>query len=268
LSEGFLIGDIVQAFVACRKVGDRVHRTAGFHSLHTPSVANCVNLISLVPLARAGVGQPRGWGRPAANIMLRISSGALFRPNMLRRLIATDSARISDRGGAIIRGALSGKEIHLPPAEGAVGPTATGIDTYKKAIYCPVSHILRTSTHVGTDDSGAIVKGNVGDGPGLVSTDEARVLAHNSALRLLSTIHHALDGDLSRVEQVLKLTGFVKGADDFGAHGAVINACSEVFIEAFGPDRGVGVRVCSGPGSLIGAVSCDVELRVRPPSGN
>ena len=263
MSEGFLIGDIVQA-CGVSEIGDHPAKSCSKSSHRQKNVGNCVNLISLVPLARASHNHVG----PAANIMLRISSGALFRPNMLRRLIATDSARISDRGGAIIRGALSGKEIHLPPAEGAVGPTATGIDTYKKAIYCPVSHILRTSTHVGTDDSGAIVKGNVGDGPGLVSTDEARVLAHNSALRLLSTIHHALDGDLSRVEQVLKLTGFVKGADDFGAHGAVINACSEVFIEAFGPDRGVGVRVCSGPGSLIGAVSCDVELRVRPPSGN
>jgi enamine deaminase RidA (YjgF/YER057c/UK114 family) len=158
----------------------------------------------------------------------------------------------------------SGTDIHLPPAEGAVGPTATGIDTYKKALYCPVSQILRTSTHVGTDDGGSIVKGSVGDGTGLIPVEDARVLARNSALRLLSTIHAALDGDMGRVEQVLKLTGFVKGADGFGSHGAVINACSEVFIEAFGPDRGVGVRVCSGPGSLIGAVSCDVELRVRP----
>jgi enamine deaminase RidA (YjgF/YER057c/UK114 family) len=171
---------------------------------------------------------------------------------------------MSERGGAIITGP-AGDQIHLPPAEGAVGPVTLEsfgqVDSYKKAIYCPVSSTLRTSTHVGTDDTGAIVKGKVG---GNVSKEDAKALARNSGLRLLSTIHHALDGDLSRVEQVLKLTGLVNGADDFTAHGAVINGCSEVFIEAFGPDRGVGARVCSGTGSLIGAVSCDVELRVRP----
>ena len=178
------------------------------------------------------------------------------------RMLAT----VSDRGGAIITGP-AGNQLHLPPSEGAVGPVTVDphgiVDSYKKALYCPASMTLRTSTHVGTDDFGAIVKGKVGDG--FISKEDAKAAARNSGLRLLSTIHHALDGDLSRVEQVMKLTGLVNGADGFNAHGAVINGCSEVLIEAFGPDKGVGVRVCSGTASLAGAVSCDVELRVRPP---
>lgn len=179
---------------------------------------------------------------------------------------------VSTRGGAIITGA-AGEPIHLPPAEGAVGPVTVDpfgeVDSYKKAIYCPVTSTLRTSTHVGTDNEGNIVVGQVGASPpsNSCTKEAAREAARNSGLRLLSTIHHALDGDLSRVEQVVKLTGLVNGHEDFKAHGWVINGCSEVFIEAFGPDRGVGARVCLGTGSLIGAVSCDVELRVRPPAG-
>lgn len=194
---------------------------------------------------------------------VRPVSARVARSSMLRRRCLATA--VSERGGAIITGP-AGHELHLPPAEGAVGPVTIDklgtVDSYKKAIYCPVSMTLRTSTHVGTDDSGVIVKGRVGDD---ISKEAAKALARNSGLRLLSTIHHALDGDLSRVEQVLKLTGLVNGADDFNAHGAVINGCSEVLIEAFGADRGVGVRVCSGTASLAGAVSCDVELRVRPP---
>ena len=172
----------------------------------------------------------------------------------------------SDRGGALIKGP-AGHDVHLPPAEGPVGPVTIEmlgtVDSYKKAIICPVSATLRTSTHVGCDEKGVVVKGKVGKGEGMISAEDAKVLARGSGLRLLATIHKALDGDLSRVEQVLKLTGFVNGSLDFSGQGAVINGCSEVLIEALGAVRGVGVRVCSGVGSLGGAVSCDVELRVR-----
>jgi len=193
--------------------------------------------------------------------MLRLLSPC---PTVLRgRRFLT--ATISDRGGAIITGP-AGNKIHLPPAEGPVGPVTVAphglVDSYKKAIYCPVSRTLRTSAHVGTDDDGAVLKGKVGSGG--ISESDARVAARNSGLRLLSTIHRALDGDLGRVEQVVTLQGLVNGADGFSAHGAVINGCSEVFIEAFGPDKGVGVRMCSGTATLSGVVCCDVELRVRP----
>lgn len=211
--------------------------------------------------------------------MLRLINGTAARRylvsgNVARRYLTT---AVSDRGGAIITGP-AGTPIHLPPAEGAVGPVTVEpfgeVDSYKKAIFCPATSILRTSTHVGTDDDGRVFKGLVKDGmlpvAGAISKEEAKQHARNAGLRLLSTIHHALDGDMSRVEQVIKLTGLVNGVGDgqFHAHGFVINGCSEVLIEAFGPERGVGVRVCSGTASLFGAVSCDVELRVRPAAGD
>ena len=38
----------------------------------------------------------------------------------------------------------------------------------------------------------------------------------------------ALDGDLGRIEQVVKLTGIVNGTPDFESHGAVVDGCSQV----------------------------------------
>ena len=86
-----------------------------------------------------------------------------------------------------------------------------------------------------------------------------------SGLRLLATLNAAVSGDLSRVLQVTKLVGIVNGSPEFTSHGFVVNGCSEVFIEAFGTERGVGVRTCTGAGSGAGCVTCDVEVRVRPP---
>ena len=78
----------------------------------------------------------------------------------------------------------------------------------------------------------------------------------------MATLHKALDGDLSRVQQVLKLTGLVNATSDFEQHGWVVNGCSEVLQEAFGKERGTGVRVCAGVGSLTGVATCDLEVRL------
>ena len=172
-------------------------------------------------------------------------------------------------GGATISGP-KGHKIHLPPAEKSVGP-------YRKALIDRESGILYTSTHFGTDSENKIVKGKVitnsmdkkdySSSLGYISQAEAKEYARNAGKRLLATIHAALGGDLTRVVQVIKLTGFVNalinGDKDFEAHGAVISGCSEILIEAFGEEIGTGVRVCTGAGSLGCCVTCDVEVRVK-----
>ena len=173
-----------------------------------------------------------------------------------RLLSSSSSSSSHPGGGAVITGVATGAQLHLPPAEDPVGP-------YKKSMYCPVSQTLFTSTHVGTDQSLNVVRGKVGTGDDEIDPEEAKVLARNAGLRLLATVHSAVDGDLSRVEQVLKLTGLVNAGSNFSSFGPVIDGCSEVLIEAFGEDRGVGARVCCGTG-IAGAVSCDLVLRVRP----
>jgi len=183
------------------------------------------------------------------------------RTTTTRRLFSSTS--VSDRGGAIIKGA-NGTLIHLPPAENPVGR-----QLYKKALYCPSTQTLKTSAHVGTDDDNVVKKGTVGVGganDNFISPEDANTYAYNAGLRLLATIHHQLDGDLTRVEQVLKLEGMVNAEPNFSGHLNVIDGCSQVFVDAFGTDRGVGVRACFGVGSLGGAVSCNVELQVRPPT--
>ena len=47
-----------------------------------------------------------------------------------------------------------------------------------------------------------VVKGRVGDS-GDISPADAKILARGAGLRILSTVHSHLQGDLSRVAQVL-----------------------------------------------------------------
>ena len=168
---------------------------------------------------------------------------------------STAVGTVSDRGGVILQGVSTA--LHLPPADDPVG-----LQLYKKALYCPTSRILRTSAHVGSTDDNQKANGIVGDD---VTPQEARNHARNSGLRLLATIHDALEGDLDRVEQVLHLKGLVKSTSDFTGHAGVIDGCCEVLVEAFGPDVGIGTRECFGVGSLGATVACVLEVKVRPP---
>jgi len=164
---------------------------------------------------------------------------------------------VSDRGGALIPVFGNSSEfLHLPPADPPVGA-----QLYQKSLYCPSTGILRTSMHVGTTDANGKADGVVGDA---FSKEDAKIHARNSGLRLLATVHAALDGDLGRVEQVLHLKGMVKSTLDFSGHASVIDGCSEVLAEAFGPEVGVGTRECIGVGSLGASVACTLELKVRP----
>ena len=153
--------------------------------------------------------------------------------------------------------------ITLPAFQDAVG-------TYRKCIRD--GNLMHTSTHFGMDSEGKTIPGKVGTpeqaahykGTQQVHSPEAaKQMARNAGLRLLSTLSHHLDGNLDRVEQVVKLVGIVNGLEDFTGHGAVINGCSDVLCEVLGDEVGKGARTCTGSGSLGAAVTCDLVVRVR-----
>ncbi|GMH92340.1 hypothetical protein TrST_g2891 [Triparma strigata] len=168
--------------------------------------------------------------------------------------------------GGIILSTHSGGTLHLPPADPPVGPSSTGVSTYKKSYLCPSTNILRTSAHVGIDFSSPEnpSKGTVGSGPTDIPIPLARELSRGSALRLLATLTSQVP--ISSIKQIISLRGSIREGHDFTSHGNVINAASEVFVEVLGPEKGVGVRSCNGAGGASGAaVSCEVEVMVEPP---
>ena len=107
------------------------------------------------------------------------------------------------------------------------------------------------------------VRGKVGDGPDAdVTPEQAEELAAQAALRLLSTVSHYVDGDLDKVDQVIKVVGIVNGTPDFKGHGKVVNGASDMLVEVLG-DRGKHARTCTGAGSLPAAVTVEMIVRVK-----
>ncbi|MBA2127143.1 hypothetical protein DLM45_13060 [Hyphomicrobium methylovorum] len=119
---------------------------------------------------------------------------------------------------------------------------------------------LFISGQVSKNDSGAMITGLLGD---TVSPEEGNRAARFCALSLLAQAKAAL-GDLDRVVQVLRLTGFVASAPGFTGQPGVINGASDLLVEVLG-DAGRHTRSAVGVAVLpLGAsVEIDAIFKIR-----
>ncbi len=119
---------------------------------------------------------------------------------------------------------------------------------------------LFISGQVAKDGTGKILTGALGAG---VSIEEGQEAARHCALNLLAQARAAL-GDLSRVVQVLRLTGFVASAPDFTDQPKVINGASDLLVAVLG-DAGRHTRSAVGVASLPlnACVEIDAIFKIR-----
>ncbi|MCC6467917.1 MAG: RidA family protein [Alphaproteobacteria bacterium] len=105
---------------------------------------------------------------------------------------------------------------------------------------------------------GAGVKGKLGQG---MTVEEGYKHARATGLVLIAVMKQALDGDLDRVTDIVKVLGMVNAAPDFGDQPKVINGCSDLFVEVFG-DKGRHARSAVGMGSLPNGIPVEIEVIV------
>ena len=103
-------------------------------------------------------------------------------------------------------------------------------------------------------DDGTFAKGVVGND---IDLDTAQIHAQRCGLAILSALKSEI-GDLNRVQQLIKITGFVNCTNDFIKQPLVINGCSDLMKEVFG-DRGVHARAAVGVNSLPLGFSVEIE---------
>jgi enamine deaminase RidA (YjgF/YER057c/UK114 family) len=108
-----------------------------------------------------------------------------------------------------------------------------------------------------TEPDGRQHTGKVG---GNVSIGNAYEHARLTGINLIAVMHQAL-GDLSRVKRIVKVLGMVNAEPDFGDHPAVVNGCSDLFVEVFG-ENGIHARSAVGFGSLPGQITVEIEAVV------
>lgn len=143
-------------------------------------------------------------------------------------------------------GRLAALKLELPPA-----PEPMGV--YKPVII--TGNLAFVSGHGPIKADRTLITGRVGDP---LDVEAGKAAARQTGLAILATLRSRL-GSLDRVKRVVKVLGMVNCTSDFAHHPAVINGCSELFAEVFGPDHGVGARSAVGVGSLPGHIPVEIE---------
>lgn len=121
--------------------------------------------------------------------------------------------------------------------------------------------VLYLSGHVPTEQDGSVARplGKVG---AEVTPEQAYEAARKVTLGLFASIVQTV-GSLDRVEAWLKVFGMVNTAPGFNAIPPVINGCSDLILEVFGPEVGAHTRSAVGMAELPFGVPVEIEAQVK-----
>ena len=95
-----------------------------------------------------------------------------------------------------------------------------------------------------------------------VTVQEARAHARQAGLNLIAVLRQEL-GTLDRVQRIVKLFGMVNCGPEFAQQPEVIDGCSALMLEVFGPQCGAHARSAIGVAALPGGMTVEIELVVE-----
>jgi enamine deaminase RidA (YjgF/YER057c/UK114 family) len=146
---------------------------------------------------------------------------------------------------------LAEMEISLPAVAPAVANYVSAVQT---------GNLVVLAGHIPRDDAGNVITGRV---PSTSTPEEAKAAAQRTAIALLATLKAEI-GDLSRVNQIVRVDGFVRSDDDFTGQSGVINGCSDLLVAVFG-EAGRHTRTAIGTNALplgtVVEIAMVVELK-------
>ena len=136
--------------------------------------------------------------------------------------------------------------IILPTAPDPVGAYVA----YKK-----VGKLLFISGQLPIDLDGKMIKGKIGKNLTLEDGQKASKLC---VVNILAQAKKAMDGDLKKIKNCIKITGFVNSTDDFKDQPKVINPASETLSTVFG-DKGKHTRAAISTNSLPLGAAVEID---------
>ena len=102
----------------------------------------------------------------------------------------------------------------------------------------------------------------IGKVGGDLTLDEGYHAARLTGLNLLASLRAEV-GSLDRVKQIVKVLGMVNCAPGFDQTPRVINGCSDLFVEIFGPEIGQHARSAVGMAELPNTIPVEIEMVVE-----
>ena len=145
-----------------------------------------------------------------------------------------------------IENKLKELNIELPNAPDPVGAYVA----FKK-----IGNFLFISGQLPISKDGKIIKGKIGAGLNLEDGQRASKLC---VINILAQVKKALNGDLNKVKNCIKITGFVNSTDEFKDQPKVINPASETLSTVFGAN-GKHTRAAISTNSLPLGAAVEID---------
>ena len=136
--------------------------------------------------------------------------------------------------------------IQIPKAPDPVGAYVA----FKKT-----KNLLFISGQLPISSDGKILKGKVGKD---LTLEDAQKASKLCVINILAQVKKALNGDLNKVKNCIKITGFVNSANDFIDQPKVINPASETLSVIFG-DIGKHARAAVSTNSLPLGAAVEID---------
>ena len=116
-------------------------------------------------------------------------------------------------------------------------------------------NLIYVSGQIPVRDGNLTMTGKVGD---TVTVEQAQQAAQVCAINIIAQLKDACDGNLERLNRIIKLTGYVSSAPDFTDQALVINGASNLIGEVFA-EAGVHSRAAVGVAVLPLDASVEVD---------
>ena len=136
--------------------------------------------------------------------------------------------------------------IILPDAPAPVGAYVA----YKK-----VNNLLFISGQLPIKEDGKIIKGKIGKDLNLEDGQEASKIC---IINILAQAYKAMNGNLNKIKNCIKITGFVNSTEDFIDQPKVINPASETLNAVFG-EKGKHARAAVSTNSLPLGAAVEID---------
>ena len=130
------------------------------------------------------------------------------------------------------------------------------------ANYVPYKIISKTmyiSGQAPVQNGELIYKGKVGSD---ITVEDGIEAAKLCVANIIAAVKTGLEGDWSKLDSFVKLTGYVNCLDNFTDQPKIINGASDMLVEIFG-DQGRHARVAVGSNALPLGISVEIDAIVQ-----
>ena len=118
-----------------------------------------------------------------------------------------------------------------------------------------IDKLLYISGQLPIGQNGEMIKGKIGQD---LSLEDGQKAAKYCVINILSQVKKSLDGDLEKVKNCIKITGFVNSTNDFTDQPKVINPASEILTKVFG-EEGKHTRAAVSTNSLPLGAAVEID---------